>query len=69
MRPMRMVGLGSIAAVALTASLSALPAQARPVPPGPGPGGYPTKALIPSPGNAATADPPQVTAAEAGTRA
>ena len=67
MRPMRMVGLGSIAAVALAASLSvsvsALPAQARPVPPGPGPGGYPTKALIPSPGNKATADPPRMTAA------
>jgi hypothetical protein len=66
-RPMRMVGLGSIAAVALAASLSvsvsALPAQARPVPPGPGPGGYPTKALIPSPGNKATADPPRMTAA------
>lgn len=63
MRPMRMVGLGSIAAVALAASLSAVPAQARPVPPGPGPGGYPAKALTPSPGNAAPADPPQMTAA------
>ena len=63
MRTLRMVGLGGIAAVALTASLSAIPAQARPVPPGPQPSSLASRALVPTGGSAAVTDPPHATAA------